>query len=230
METLKEYVDFLFKEGYNLDKFPYTFLNRELVDITFVRNNFRVILQIEPTSEFEEYLSNLEESVEYEIDYNNYIVVFANIESPICNICDFYDGNTNYIQLCKHPGFTTYIKHGLDLFEYCLSLQKCNILQHELKILSKRIELLTWAKGALIPVLEKLGFVITYDSIFNTESNRDSSDILLVLQHEDYYDMNIETDCLTGEHVIYFGKDITSNLLWKSKDECKFIVEQLLDS
>ena len=241
MKTLKEYADFLYGNGYKENFAPFTFLNGELEIVEFIKNNFHINLYVESTKEFSDYLASLQPGTEYQIEYKNYNVVSAFIESPICNVSDFLTGKTDGIQLVSEPVANN--RHTLDLFELCIGFQKVNLLEHELFIMSNRQKHLAWAKDNLVPILEKYDYCIVYDSYFDTKEKRRSSNIRIDFTHPNRADFVIEVDCLTGKPVIWtninlkngsinltdkiYGKsreDVYSVLLeevWK-KDDLKF--------
>lgn len=242
MKTLSEYANFLYKNGYNENFCPFTFLDCHLESVEFIKNDFHLILGVEETKEFSNHLSLLKPDEEYQIEYENYIVNSAFIESPICNLSNYFDGSTNGIELNLEPN--SYNKHTLDLFELCIGFQKINLLEHEMFIMSKCQEHFTWAKDNLIPILEKYDYYIDYDSFFNTKQERHSSNMRIDFKHPNLILDNfvIEVDCLTGEPIIWttvkntddisltdkiYGKsqnevfDVLLEEVWK-KDELKF--------
>ena len=223
MKTLKEYAEFLYKNGYKESFAPYTFLCDKLEIVEFTKNDFRLNLYVYETEEFEKFYESLKDGEEYSIDYKNYIVSSAFIEFPICNVPNFFDGTTEGITLVSKPD--EYNKHTLDLFELCIGFQKINLLEHELFIMSKRQEQLKWAKDNLIPILEKCDFYITYNSFFDTKNERGSSNDRIDFRHPNKADFVLETDCLTGEPNIW-ADIITGNgtinlnkIYGKNKDE-----------
>lgn len=241
MKTLKEYADFLYENGYKENFAPYTFLDSNLEIVEFIKDGFHISLYVKETEEFSKYLEELELGTEYQIEYENYIVTAAFIESPICNVANYFDGSTNGIELVSKPN--GYNKHTLDLFKLCIGFQKVNLLEHELYIMSRRQEQLAWAKDNLVPILEKYDYKITYDSFFDTKNETPSSNIRIDFKHHNRSDLVIETDCLTGESIIWtdinlgdgsinladkiYGKsqDEVFNVLLKEvwrKDETKF--------
>ena len=100
-----------------------------------------------------------------------------------------------------------YNKHTLDLFELCINFQKTNLLEHELFIMSRRIEDLTWAKENLIPILEKYDFYADYDSFFDVKQEKLSSNIMTYFKHPNRAEFVIEIDCLTGKPIIWADTD-----------------------
>ena len=241
MKTLKEYADFLYKNEYKENFAPYTFLDGHLEIVEFIKNDYHINLYVAETKEFSEYLCSLEPGTEYQVEYVNYIVKSAFIESPICNVSNFLDGTTNGIELVSEPN--VYNKHTLDLFESCINLQKTNLLEHELFIMKCRLQDLTWAKDNLIPILEKYDFYADFDSFFDTKNERLSSNIRIDFKHPNRADFIIEVDCLTGKPIIWadinsvngtivltdkiYGKKLNevSNILLEElfkKDELKF--------
>lgn len=241
MRTLKEYADFLYKNGYKESFAPYTFLDGHLEIVEFIKNDYQLSLYVTETEEFSDYLSSLDPGTEYQVEYGNYNVKSAFIESPICNVSNFLDGSTDGIELVSEPG--AYNKHTLDLFEQCIDFQKTNLLEHELFMMSRRLEHLIWAKDNLIPILEKYDFYVDYDSFFDTKQERCSSNIRIDFKHPNRADFVIEIDCLTGNPIIWadinlnsgtidltdkiYGKNLNevSNILLEElfkKDELKF--------
>lgn len=240
MKTLKEYSDFLVSKGYCETSISQTYLDGHLEIVEFVKNDFHVNLYVVETNELSDYLDTLEPGTEYQVDYNNYIVDSANIESPICNVSDFLTGTTKEIQLVSEPN--EYNHHTLDLFEKCIEFQKTNILEHELFIMSKRKEQLEWATKNLIPILEKYDYYVKYDSFFDTTNGKCNSNVRIDFKHPNNNELIIEIDCITGESIIWadinstdgcidlselYGKSVdeVSNILlekvWK-KDELRF--------
>lgn len=220
METLKDYSDFLLSKGYSLAPYSHSYFNGFLTDVTFVKNGYRVILQVGETEEFTEYLESLEPNIEYLVEDQNYIVSGAFIESPICNIAGFLDGNKEGITLVKEAN--DYYTDTLDLFEYCITLQTPNLLEHELKIMSERIKLLSWAKDVLIPVLEKCDYIVDYDSFFIINFDKfelDSSSPVICFRHyNDCGNIYLETHCITGKNTLSVG-GIGLDVIGKSQEE-----------
>lgn len=224
MKTLSEYANFLYKNGYKENFCPFTFLDYHLESVEFIKNDFHLILGVEETKEFFNHLSLLKPDEEYQIEYENYIVNSAFIESPICNLSNYFDGSTNGIELVSEPN--AYNKHTLDLFELCINFQKTNLLEHELFIMSHRQEHLMWAKDNLIPILEKWNFYVDYDSFFDTKQERCSSNIRLDFKHPNRADLVIENDCLTGKPIIWVDInshngtiELTDKIYGKSQNE-----------
>lgn len=224
MKTLKEYADFLYKNGYKENFAPYTFLDGHLEIVEFIKNDYRINLYVEETKEFSEYLSSLDPGTEYQVEHENYNVKSAFIESPICNVSNFLDGSTDGIELVSEPN--AYNKHTLDLFELCINCQKTNLLEHELFIMSRRLEHLAWAKENLIPILEKYNFHADYDSFFDTKQERCSSNIRIDFKHPNRADFVIEVDCLTGKPIIWVDInsangtiDLTDKIYGKNQDD-----------
>lgn len=221
MKTLKEYADFLYKNGYKENIAPFIFLDGRLEVVEFIKNDFQIRLYTEETDEFSDYLQSLQPGTEYQVEYENYIVKSAFIESPICNVSDYTDGSTDGITLVSEPN--SYVKHSLDLFELCIGFQKTNLLEHELFIMSERQKHLTWAKDNLVPVLEKHDYYIVYDSFFDTKNERCSSNIRIDFKHPNgpnESDLVFEVDCLTGKPIFWADTDgCDLELYGKNQDE-----------
>lgn len=234
MKTLKEYADFLYKNGYKENFAPYTFLDGHLEIVEFIKNDYHINLYVQETKEFSDYLSSLEPETEYQVEYKNYNVKTAFIESPICNVPNFFDGKTDGIELVSKPN--KYNKHTLDLFELCINLQKTNLLEHELFIMSRRLEHLTWAKDTLIPILEKCDFYVDYDSFFDTKQERPSSNITIEFKHPNNANLVMEVDCLTGKPIIWADInsingtiDLTDKIYGKNQnDVSNILLEEIL--
>lgn len=201
MNTLKEYADFLYSRGYKETIAPFEFICGKLEMVGFVKNGFHVKLYVEETDEFSKYLESLNPGTEYNVEYENYVVNSAYIDAPICNVANFCDGSTEGIELVSKP--STYNKHTLELFEQCIGFQKINLLEHEIFIMSRRQEHLAWAKENLVPLLEKYNYVITFDSFFRTKNESFSSNQRIDFRHHNMSELSIETDCITGEPIIY---------------------------
>lgn len=218
MKTLKEYAEFLYKNEYKENFAPFTFLDGHLEIVEFIKNDFLIRLYTEETEEFSNYLQSLQPGTEYQVEYKNYIVGSAFIESPICNVSDFLDGSTDGITLVSEPN--SYVKHSLELFELCIGFQKTNLLEHELFIMSERQKHLTWAKENLVPVLEKHDYYIEYDSFFDTKNERCSSNIRIDFKHPNNSSLVFETDCLTGKPIFWTDTDGGDlELYGKNQDE-----------
>lgn len=207
MKTLKEYAELLYKNEYKESIAPYTFLDGRLEIVEFIKNDYHINLYVVETKEFSDYLSSISPGTEYQVEYENYNVKSAFIESPICNVSNFFDGSTDGIELVSEPN--EYNKHTLDMFELCLGFQKTNLLEHELFIMSCRQEHLTWTKNSLIPILEKWNFYVEYDSFFDTKQEKCCSNIRLDFKHPNRANLVIEIDCLTGKPIIW--ADINSH-------------------
>ena len=219
MKTLKEYANFLYKNGYKENFAPFTFLDGRLEIVEFIKNDYHIRLYTEETEEFSDYLQSLQPGTEYQVEYENYIVRSAFIESPICNVSNFFDGSTDGITLVSEPN--SYVKHSLDLFELCIGFQKTNLLEHELFIMSERQKHLTWAKDNLVPVLERHDYYIVYDSFFDTKNERCSSNIRIDFKHPNGLngsDLVFEVDCLTGKPTVWTNND-NLELYGKNQDE-----------
>lgn len=232
MKTLKEYADFLYKNGYKEDFAPYTCLNDYLEIVQFTKNGFLIRLYVEETEEFSNYLSSHPE-IEYEIKYENYNVESAFIESPICNVSNFSDGSTDGVELVVEPN--EFNKYTLDLFEFCINFQKTNLLEHELFIISNHQKHLTWAKDNLIPILEKYNYYVDYSSLFDTKQERCSSNLRIDFKHPNNAMLVIETDCITGnldiwsDTQLYEGVvDLANKIYGKNQEEIfKILLEEV---
>lgn len=214
---LREFVDILYDRGYKETKYPYTFLDGHLQVVDFEKNGWIVQIECNETEELEKYLKSLDEGTEYDINYNNYEVSSILIQSPVCNIANFIHGNRDGILLVAEPN--DYYTHGLELFEYCLELQKVNLLNHELKIMKDRIKLLEWAKESFIPVLEKVGYHALLSSFFCCEFNSDSSDMIVEFDHPSNSSVSIITDCITGEPKINVDGIYITDLIYGKNEE-----------
>lgn len=224
MKSLQEYAEFLYSKGYRETVGAYTFLDGTLEIVDFEREGFMVNLFVEETEVFRKYLESLEPGTEYDVKYENYNVNAAFIESPICNVANFHSGSTDGIELSIEP--TSYNRHTLDLFEQCIGFQKNDLLEHEMFIMSRRQEHLAWAKENLVPLLEKYDYVITFDSFFDTKNESPSSNQRIDFRHHNRSELSIETDCITGEPIIWaygaFGGgvvDLSEKMYGKNADE-----------
>ena len=232
MKTLKEYSEFLHKNGYKESLAPYEFLDGNLKAVGFKKNDYYITLEVDETEEFSAYLSSLKSGTEYQIIYENYNVRSAFIESPICNVPGFVDGSKDGIILVLEPD--TYYKHSLDLFKQCIKFQTTNLLEHELFIMSQGLKHLSWAKNNLIPLLEKWDFYIVYDSLSDIKSEeRYNSNIRIDFKHQNDALFVIEVDCLTGKPIIWVDTDktifITDKIYGRSLNEVSnILLEELL--
>lgn len=220
MRLLSEYAKYLKKEGYTPQYED--FICGGLTSVDFLDSFQHLItLSVEETEEFhEEMEKKIKEQgspVEYEMNYSNYVVCIASFESIITTEQNFYTGKGGAIHLVSRPGYHT---HGLELFEKCVQLQKLGLVDHELFIMKKRIEHLTWAKKVLIPLLEKADYSVEYSSMFDiNNTKRTNSDVIVRFRHyndpKDDYSFFMATDCLTGE--VKFPRGI--DLYGKNREE-----------
>ncbi len=189
---------------------------QSLDSIEFTKNEFHVGLRVCETEEFSNYLDSLEERAEFKIEYENYIVDTAFIDSPIRNVANgnYMDG----IMLVFEPDDVC--RHSLDLFEQCIKFQTTNLVEHELFIMSRREEQLRWAKDNLIPVLEKHDFYCNYSSLFKTsfanayyEGEDYDSNPRIDFQHPYGASIVMEIDCITGEPVIWATSSLGDDLI-----------------
>ena len=210
--SLQEFVDILHSKGYQETPIAYSYLDGCLQAVDFRKDEWLVQLHCVETDEFYEVLKNMEPDTEYTVDYKNYIVTAVFIQSPVCDIADFYNGKKEGILLVDEPN--DYHKHGLEHFEYCLGLQRTNLLDHELKIMYCRMQTLDWAKEFLIPVLEKYDYYASFDHFFNCNEDIDSSDPTIEFNHPNNGGIRISNDCITGEpHIVAEGGvDITKEI------------------
>lgn len=230
--SLQEFVDILHSKGYQETPVAYSYLDGCLQAVDFVKDEWFVQLHCEETDQFYQELKNLEPGTEYTVDYKNYIVTAAFIQSPICDVSDFLNGKKDGILLVDEPG--EYHKHGLDEFEYCLGLQRTNLLGHELKIMQSRIDTLTWANSYLVPILEKYDYYAAFDHFFNCNEDiiSDSSDPTIEFNHPNNGGIRISNDCITGKPcIVADGIDITDEVFGKDSDTvyevlCKKVWEQ----
>lgn len=234
MKTLKEYSDFLHKNGYKETSRPCTYLDGHLIAVDFIKNDFFINLSVDETKEFSDYLSSIEEGTEYKVEYENYNVKSAFIESPICNVDNKAFEGKYGIELVSKPIANK--RHTLDMFELCMNFQKTNLLEHELFIMSRREEQLVWAKNNLIPLLEKWDFCVDYDSFFHMKGEKNSSNTRIDFKHPHRVALIMETDCLTGKPFIWvdFYKrggciELTNKIYGKKLDEvADILLEELL--
>lgn len=230
MKYLNEFIDYLKKEGYE-EKF-FDSIDGYLSNVDCFYLDKKITLSVEPTEEFEKFIKKKvqeEGEFEYDIDYKNYIVRTISLDSTITTEPNYFDGEVGQIYLIPNPDKDSYHKHGFDLFEKCVQLQKNGVVEHELFIMEKHIEHLKWAKEVLIPILEKADYIIDYSSIFDLSSRRYDSNLTIIFKH--YNDRNfldqtmyMETDCLTGECL--FPKGL--QLFGKTKEEVwNILVEEI---
>lgn len=237
MKYLNEFIDYLKKEGYE-DKY-FDSVDGYLINVDCYYQDKRITFSVSPTEEFEEFVKQKikqEGEFEYDVDYKNYLVTAIAIDSSITTEQNFFDGSTGQIYLISNPDENSYHRHGFELFEKCVQLQKMGVVEHELFIMEKHIEHLRWAKKVLIPVLEKADYIIEYSSTFDVSDRRIDSNLIIVFKH--YNDrkldqgMYMETDCLTGEclfpnNLKLFGKtkeevwNIMLEEVWKKADFTK---------
>ncbi len=215
MEKYKEYRDYLFSKGYKHEPAPYQFLDDSLEIVSF-ESPFgdSLYLYVSATPEFTEYLEGLPEGTEYNIEEGDYEVTGAHFDAKICNVSGFTDGDTSGITLTLEP--SDYYQHGMDLFETCVDIQTGGLAKHELKILESHIKLLRYIDEVIKPVLvDRADYTVDYDSIFDFSVERQSSDPVVTLKHINGSEINLYTDCLTGEH----KSDLEFDIFGKTKEE-----------
>lgn len=236
MKTLKEITEILYSRGYKESKYPYEFLNGRLTNVSFrdKTEEYLVKLGVYETPEFEKILDGLPIGTSYECDYKNYEVTSAYIQSPVCSESGFMDGSTNGINLVAEPD--EYCTHSLDLFEQCLDLQTTDLIEHELRIVSKHKQLLTWVNAFLKPILKEYNFCASYSSLFDCQLDSEkggSSDLILVFRHPNQSEITLETDCITGDPTITFDivggfTDLIDQIYNKKSDKVASVVTDLL--
>lgn len=234
MKTLKDFANILYNNEYKEIKGCYYYVNGYLEEVTFAKKNYDVILSVEPTPEMEKHIDSLELGDSYEWQYEDYIVTKIALKAPICNTCDFFTGETDYIFLSLDDK-----KYPLSLFEKCLKFQQNDLVEQEVFIMSQRIKHLTWVQNNLKPLLKKYDYNISYCSLFDTHIKSDSH-LMIIFNHlgHDYSTITITTDCITGNIEIFAFNycqhiDITEiyeknseeifnillNKIWKVKEE-----------
>lgn len=236
MKTLKEIAEILYSREYEESEYAYEFLCGHLVSVTFYNKtgDYKVVVAVSESPEFEKILDELPEKTRYELDYKNYEVTNIYIQSPLCSEAGFVDGDTSGIHLTANP--TDYYTHSLDIFEQCLDLQTTDLIEHELRIISKHEQLLTWANTFLKPILKGYNFYVSYSSLFDCQPDSDkggSSNLALVLKHQNRCEITLETDCITGDPTITFYitggfEDLTDQIYNKKSDEIASVVTDLL--
>lgn len=194
MKTLKDFADILYENGYKEIDGSYYYMNGYLEAVTFSKKNYDVILSVEMSPEMEKYVDSLELGASYIWQYKDYNVTKIALKAPICNISDFFTGETDYIFLSLDDK-----KYPLSLFEKCLKFQQTDLVEQELFIISQRTKHLTWVQNSLKPLLAKYDYNVSYCSLFDTDEKSDSH-LTMIFNHlgYDYSSIRITTDCITG--------------------------------
>lgn len=236
MKTLKELAEILYSRGYKESDYAYEFLDGHLTTVSFrdKTGEYSVKLAVCETPEFEKILDELPVGTNYPCNYKNYEVTAAYIQSPVCSESGFLDSDTSGINLVADPD--DYYTHSLDLFEQCLDLQTTDLVEHELHIIGKHAQLLSWVNLVLKPILKGYNFNIGYSSLFDCQLDSDkgdSSDLVLIFRHPNRADITVETDCITGDPTIIFdieGKftDLTDQIYNKKSDKVASVITDLL--
>lgn len=196
METLDEFDVYLKNKGYTKTKVPYDFIDTILNSVDYIKNDYIVTLFVNGTEEF---WKELKENGTKEFSVSDYNVNSIFIESPVTNIADFFTGEKTGIRLVNKVTPESYVKHDFSLLEYCLGLQKVDLISHEKKILGCHLKNLEYIEGYK-KFLEDHDYKIYYSSIFDVSENyeRESSDLSIRFLHYSGESMYFETDCLTG--------------------------------
>lgn len=196
MKTLIEFDKFFKDHGYEESFAPYTFINTILERVDYEKNGYKVFLTTEGTEDFWE---ELKENGTKEFSLSDYNVISIFIESPITNIADFLTGEKTGIRLVNKVTPESYIKHDFSLLEYCLGLQRIDLISHEKKILGCHLKNLEYIEGYK-EFLEDHDYKIYYSSIFDVSEKcqRESSNLSIKFLHYSGESMYLETDCLTG--------------------------------
>ena len=196
METLDEFDVYLKERGYELTKVPYDFIDSILGSVDYIRNGYLVTLLVKGTEEF---WKELKEKGSKDFSYSDYRVTTIFIQSPVTNIADFLTNKREGIYLVNEVTPGSWIKHDFSLLEYCLGLQKVDLISHEKKILGCHLKNLEYIERYK-KFLEDHDYKIYYSSIFDISEDyqRESSDLTLGFQHYSGEVIFFETDCLTG--------------------------------
>ena len=196
MKTLDEFDRYLKERGYKESQVPYSYVDTVLCSVDYEKDEYFVVLYVSGTEKFWE---ELKENGTKDFSPSDYEVTAIFIQSPITNIADFCTNKREGIQLVNKVTSDSWIKHDFSLLEYCLGLQKIDLVSHEKKILGchlKNLEYLEKYKK----FLEDHDYKVYYSSIFDVseECERDSSDLSLKFRHYSGKLISFETDCLTG--------------------------------
>lgn len=196
MKTLDEFDVYLKDKGYTKTKLPYDFIDTILTSVDYVKNNYLVTLFVSGTKEF---LSELEEKGVKDFSLSDYEVKTIYIQSQVTNRDNFFTGKRDGIYLTDRVTPGCWIKHDFSLLEYCLGLQKVDLVSHEKKILECHLKNLEYIEGYK-KFLQSHDYKIYYSSIFDVSGDyqRDSSDLTLRFQHYSGESIFFDTDCLTG--------------------------------
>lgn len=216
---MQKFVEILYERGYKEAPLAYTYLDGQLDAVDFKKNDWLITIQCEETEEFYNELENMEDGTEYTVDYKNYVVTGIFIQSPICDQAGFTDNDKSGIFLPAEPG--DWHTHGLEYFEYCLGLQSTNLLEHELKIMTSRLETLSWAKENFVPIIEKYDYTCCFDSFFNCDETvtDDTSDPSIIFNHRNRGQLYIDNDCITGNpKIVCDGIDITDDVYGRDSE------------
>ena len=132
MKTLDEFDRYLKERGYKESQVPYSYVNTVLCSVDYEKDGYFVVLHVSGTEKFWE---ELKENGTKDFSPSDYEVTAIFIQSPITNIADFYTNKKEGIQLVNKVTSDSWIKHDFSLLEYCLGLQKIDLVSHEKKIL-----------------------------------------------------------------------------------------------
>ena len=218
METLKDYTDYLLKNGYEFgeDTYNFTYIDGELTEVIFTNKETGKLIKLGcdfPESLYDYLTEKYGEGCEYDAMSDEVasriIVTDAIIQSTIVNINGFFDGSSTGIILVKNPSKLDYYKHPLTLFEKCVWIQN-HETEHMYNIVNQHLKNIEFFNTNVKPLIED-EFYNKYDSMLDLEEKQDSNMWFSWQRKEgtDYTEMTFSTDCLTGEFSIFvpYGKD-----------------------
>lgn len=196
MKTLDEFNVYLKERGYELTRVPYDFIDTILTSVEYSRNDYLVTLFVSGTEEF---WNELKEKEVKDFSPSDYEVKTIHIQSPVTNVANFFTGKSDGVYLVNKVTPGGWIKHDFSLLEYCLGLQKVDLISHEKKILGCHLKNLEYIER-FKKFFEDHDYSIYYSSIFDVSGDyqRESSDLTLRFQHYSGESIFFETDCLTG--------------------------------
>lgn len=217
METLKDYLDYLLSNGYEINEgdIPYEFLDGELRSVMFrhKKTGKTVVLSCYYTDELVDYLKEnySEPGSEYcfmdDAITTKITVTGALIESNIINNPNFFDGEKNGITLQKKGDgsmfdFSHYYTDRLDLFEKCIWIQN-HETEHARSIMESHFKNVDFFNENIKPIIEPY-YYEKYDSILDVVEKESSSPFFIWTLDVKYgtFDITVETNCITGKMTI----------------------------
>lgn len=230
MNTVQDYLNYLYTLGFSKDKQYYNYLDLDLtsVDIHNPNTGECVGLYCESTSEWYEYIQSLEKGTEVFYDLTQHVVNAVYVEGELCTERSFSSGENNGIYLVSYPD--SYHSHKLtdESFKKAVWTQS-HTSQHMIDIIKCHLHNLELLNKILFPILNKYEFYESYNSLvhcFEIEERKEDSNITSNFRHPNMHvwdEIIIETDVFDGSLYIEYFEDIDFKSVTQEELEKEFI-------